>query len=388
MKRITIIGTGYVGISLVALLAQRNKIVAFDINKERIDLINNNESTVKDNDVQGYLKKYSENIKATCDLDHAFDNLDLLIIATPTDYDENKKYFDTSSVENVLEEALKRDYKGPIIIKSTIPVGFTSKMNSMYQNNIMFSPEFLREGNALEDNLYPSRIILSSDCEDAVMASSLLNDATINKNTPILFMSPEEAESVKLFANSFLAMRVSFFNELDSYAIFNNLNSKNIINGICLDNRIGNFYNNPSFGYGGYCLPKDTKQLHANFKKVPQSLISSIIESNTLRKDFITNEIVKLNPKIVGIYRLSMKEGSDNFRYSAILDVMNNLKSKGIEIFIYEPIVKSKNFNSIPVMTDLNNFKTSCDLIICNRLSESLKDVKDKIFTRDIFNTD
>ncbi len=388
MKRITIIGSGYVGISMATLLAQKNKVTAFDVDIERVNLINDKKSTVKDDLIETYLEKYSENIQATSDPDIAFKNPDLIIIATPTNYDEDKKHFDTSSIEVVIEQAVKRDYLGPILIKSTIPVGYTRKLNSMYKNNIMFSPEFLREGNALEDNLYPSRIIISSDCEDAKVITSLLNDATVNKDTSVLFMSPEEAESVKLFANSFLAMRVSYFNELDSYAMSNNLNTKNIIDGVSLDKRIGAYYNNPSFGYGGYCLPKDTKQLESNFGEVPQSLISSIVESNKLRKDFITKEIIKLKPKAVGIYRLSMKEGSDNYRHSAIIDIMHSLNSEGIEIFIYEPIIMTKHFNSILVISDLNDFKARCDLIICNRSSELLHDVKDKIFTRDVFNSD
>ena len=388
MKRITIIGSGYVGISMATLLAQKNKVTAFDVDIERVNLINDKKSTVKDDLIETYLEKYSENIQATSDPDIAFKNPDLIIIATPTNYDEDKKHFDTSSIEVVIEQAVKRDYLGPILIKSTIPVGYTRKLNSMYKNNIMFSPEFLREGNALEDNLYPSRIIISSDCEDAKVITSLLNDATVNKDTSVLFMSPEEAESVKLFANSFLAMRVSYFNELDSYAMSNNLNTQNIIDGVSLDKRIGAYYNNPSFGYGGYCLPKDTKQLESNFGEVPQSLISSIVESNKLRKDFITKEIIKLKPKAVGIYRLSMKEGSDNYRHSAIIDIMHSLNSEGIEIFIYEPIIMTKHFNSILVISDLNDFKARCDLIICNRSSELLHDVKDKIFTRDVFNSD
>lgn len=388
MKRITIVGTGYVGISMLALLSQNNKVLAFDIDNEKVDNINNNKSSINDKLIDSFIKKFSSNIKATSDPDKAFCDTDLIIIATPTDFDEEKKYFNTKSIEIVIDQAVKRNFVGPIVIKSTVPVGFTRRLNALYDNNILFSPEFLREGNSLQDNLHPSRIIISSECDDAKMVANLLQDATVNKNAPILFMNHEEAESVKLFANSYLAMRVSYFNELDTYAMTNNLNSKNIIDGICLDKRIGDFYNNPSFGYGGYCLPKDTKQLYEDFNEIPQSLIKSIVKSNEIRKNFITEEILKLNPKVVGVYRLSMKEGSDNFRHSAIIDIMNSLNSEGIEIFIYEPIITTKHFNSILVISDLNDFKARCDLIICNRSSELLHDVKDKIFTRDVFNTD
>ncbi len=386
MKRITIVGTGYVGISMLALLSQNNKVLAFDIDNERVDIINNNKSSINDKLIDSFIKKFSNNIKATSDPDEAFYDTDLIIIATPTDFDEEKKYFNTKSIEIVIDQAVKRNFVGPIVIKSTVPVGFTRRINALYDNKILFSPEFLREGNSLQDNLHPSRIIISSECDDAKMVANLLQDATVNKNAPILFMNYEEAESVKLFANSYLAMRVSYFNELDTYAMTNNLNSKNIIDGICLDKRIGDFYNNPSFGYGGYCLPKDTKQLYEDFNEIPQSLIKSIVKSNEIRKNFITEEILKLNPKVVGVYRLSMKEGSDNFRHSAIIDIMNDLKLNGIMIYIYEPMITTSNFNSIPVLPDLDEFKAKCSLIICNRNSDSLLDVKEKVFSRDIFN--
>lgn len=386
MKRITIVGTGYVGISMLALLSQNNKVLAFDIDNDRVDIINNNKSSINDKLIDSFIKKFSSNIKATSDPDEAFYDTELIIIATPTDFDEEKKYFNTKSIEIVIDQAIKRNFLGPIVIKSTVPVGFTRRLNALYDNNILFSPEFLREGNSLHDNLHPSRIIISSECDDAKMVANLLQDATVNKNAPILFMNHEEAESVKLFANSYLAMRVSYFNELDTYAMTNNLNSKNIIDGICLDKRIGDFYNNPSFGYGGYCLPKDTKQLCEDFNEIPQSLIKSIVKSNEIRKNFITEEILKLNPKVVGIYRLSMKEGSDNFRHSAIIDIMNDLKLNGIMIYIYEPMITALNFNSIQVLSDLDEFKAKCSLIICNRNSDSLLDVKEKVFSRDIFN--
>jgi UDPglucose 6-dehydrogenase len=386
MNKITIVGSGYVGMSLAALLCQNNQVIAFDINKERVNLINNNKSTIADNDIEDFLIQNTDNISATCDASVAFKEPDYVFIATPTNYDEHLKFFDTSSVEKVIKQSVENGYKGPVIIKSTVPIGFTKKINQYFENNIIFSPEFLREGSALKDNLYPSRIIIGSECGDAHLIAKLLTEASAVSEVSVLFMKSSEAEAVKLFANTYLAMRVSFFNEIDSFALVNNLDCESIINGVSLDHRVGNFYNNPSFGYGGYCLPKDTKQLLSNFEDVPQNLISSIVESNKTRKIFIADEIIKLKPKVVGVYKLSMKHGSDNYRFSSVLDVINNLSSRGVEVLIYEPAISNDNLDAIPLLNDLSEFKARCDVIICNRVSSSLDDVKDKIFSRDIFN--
>ena len=386
MKKITIVGAGYVGMSLCALLCQKNHVIAYDIVKEKVDLINNNKSTVKDKDIEDYLKKNSTNILATNDAAVAFRDPDYIIIATPTNYDEDSKFFDTTSIINVIQEAVAYGYKGPILIKSTVPIGFTKEINKDFENNIIFSPEFLREGKALKDNLYPSRIIIGSKCEDAQVLASLMKEASMIHDVPLLFMNSTDAEAVKLFANTYLAMRVSYFNELDSFAMTNGLDAESIINGVSLDPRIGDFYNNPSFGYGGYCLPKDTKQLLSSFKKVPQNLISSIVKSNVTRKKFIADEIIKLKPDVVGIFRLSMKHESDNYRFSSVLDIMKDLESRGVEILIFEPQLHQQDLDSFSMVDDIDDFKKKCDLIVCNRVSTCLFDVKEKIFSRDIFN--
>lgn len=387
INKITIFGAGYVGMSLAALLSQSNKVNVCDINSTRVKLINNLKSTIDDKKIDSFLKEYSDNIFATTDLNIAIKNTDLILIATSTNYNEDSNYFDTSSVEHIIKNVVDASYSGPIVIKSTVPIGFTKKINSLYKNNVIFSPEFLREGSALEDNLKPSRIIMGSKCDDALEIAKLFNQATTSKKTPVLYMSSKEAEAVKLFSNTYLAMRVAYFNELDSYALKHDLDTKNIIDGVSLDKRIGNFYNNPSFGFGGYCLPKDSKQLLANFVNTPQSIISSVIKSNDLRKNFIANEIIKLKPKTVGIFKLSMKEGSDNYRFSAVLDIIDFLTKKNINVIIYEPLIKDFENKSVKIIQDLNDFKNKSDLIICNRLSKLLKDVETKIFSRDIFNT-
>lgn len=386
MKKITIVGAGYVGMSLCALLCQKNHVIAYDIVKEKVDLINNNKSTVKDKDIEDYLKKNSTNILATNDAAVAFRDPDYIIIATPTNYDEDSKFFDTTSIINVIQEAVTYGYKGPILIKSTVPIGFTKEINKDFENNIIFSPEFLREGKALKDNLYPSRIIIGSKCEDAQVLANLMKEASMIHDVPLLFMNSTDAEAVKLFANAYLAMRVSYFNELDSFAMINGLDAESIINGVSLDPRIGDFYNNPSFGYGGYCLPKDTKQLLSSFKKVPQNLISSIVKSNVTRKKFIADEIIKLKPDVVGIFRLSMKHESDNYRFSSVLDIMKDLESRGVQILIFEPQLHQQDLDSFSMVDDIDDFKKRCDLIVCNRVSTCLVDVKEKIFSRDIFN--
>lgn len=372
--------------SLAALLSQNNKVNVCDINEARVKLINNQKSTVDDKKIDSFLKKYSNNICATSNINAAIKNTDLIVIATPTNYNEDTNYFDTTSVERIIRNVVDASYNGPLLIKSTVPIGFTKKINFIHKNNVIFSPEFLREGSALDDNLNPSRIIMGSKCNDAIEIAKLFNNATISKKTPILYMSSKEAEAVKLFSNTYLAMRVAYFNELDSYALKHHLDTKDIIDGVSLDKRIGNFYNNPSFGFGGYCLPKDSKQLLANFENIPQSIISSVVKSNDLRKNFIANEIIKLKPKTVGIFKLSMKEGSDNYRFSAVLDIIDILIKEKIEVIIYEPMIKDFENKSVKIIQNLNEFKNKSDLIVCNRLSKLLKDVEMKIFSRDIFN--
>ena len=386
-QKIVIVGSGYVGMSLAVLMAQRNNVTVLEIDEDRIQKINNKISTIKDIEIDFYLKNKQLSITATSNKNDAYINADFVVVATPTNYDEKINNFDTSSVDAVVQDALKFNEDALIVIKSTIPLGHTEFLNKKNKTSqIIFSPEFLREGSALKDNLYPSRIVIGGDSPQCKLFANLLLEASNNKNTNMLFISSSEAEAVKLFSNSYLAMRVAFFNELDNYALKNNLCTKNIIESICLDSRIGTGYNNPSFGYGGYCLPKDTKQLEASYKDVPQRLVSAIVESNLVRKDFITNEILKLNPKSVGIYRLIMKEGSDNFRYSSIQDIMKNLKDAGVDINIYEPILLEREYNSFRVESDLNIFKDLSDVIIANRSDDLLKDVEKKVFTRDIFN--
>lgn len=388
--KIAVAGTGYVGLSLATLLSQNNEVYALDVIKEKVEMINNRISPIKDEYIEKYFKEKKLNLKATLDYKEAFKDSKFVIISTPTNYDEEKNFFDTSSVEDIIKKVISmNDDNIVMVVKSTIPVGFINKMKEKYNiDNIMFSPEFLREGKALYDNLYPSRIIVGEKSKRAEEFASLLKNACLKEDVTIKYMNSTEAEAVKLFANTYLALRVAYFNELDTYAELKGLNTKDIIDGVCLDPRIGNHYNNPSFGYGGYCLPKDSKQLKANYKDVPENLISAIVESNKTRKDHIASEIIKKNPKIVGIYRLTMKSDSDNFRASAIQGVMKRIKAKGIEVVVYEPTLKEDNFFNSRVIRDLDEFKNISDVIVVNRNDNILDDVKDKIYTRDLFSRD
>lgn len=387
--KITIVGSGYVGMSLAVLLAKNNDVIVLDIDSFRVEQINKGLSTVVDNEIEKTLKDTKLSLVATTDKSEAYSDADYIVIATPTDYDTETNYFDTSSVETVIADALEYNNKALIIIKSTVPVGFTAQMkNKFVTERIVFSPEFLREGCALYDNLYPSRVIIGGECPDGKFFAKLLCDAALKTDIETLYMRPTEAEAVKLFSNTYLAMRVSFFNELDSYALAHNLDTKSIIEGVSLDNRIGQQYNNPSFGYGGYCLPKDTKQLLANYEHVPQNLIQAIVTSNTTRKDFIADRILAQSPKTVGIYRLAMKKGSDNFRSSAVQGIMKRIKAKGIEVIIYDPLLEADKFFNSEVVVDLVDFKSRSEIIIANRRFDELSDVSHKIFTRDIFGID
>jgi UDPglucose 6-dehydrogenase len=387
--KIAVAGLGYVGLSMAVLISQKHDVIGFDIDKNRLDLIKKNQSPIIDKEIQLYLSSKPLRLSLINTIDNSFKDIDYLIVATPTNYDTQLNYFDTTSIETVLTQFLKVNQKAFVVIKSTIPVGYTVEIRKKFNyEKIIFSPEFLREGKALYDNLYPSRIIVGSSVPEAKYFGSLLKEASLKLDTPILYVNSTEAEAIKLFSNTYLAMRIAFFNELDTYAESRNLDTKQIIEGVSLDSRVGNFYNNPSFGYGGYCLPKDTKQLLSNFRDVPQNMITAIVDSNRTRKDHIAEMIIKRNPKVVGVYRLVMKNNSDNFRFSAIQGVIKRIKAKGIKVIIFEPALNEKEFFGSKIYNNLKDFKDNSQLIICNRMYQELEDVKNKVYTRDLFGKD
>lgn len=388
-RNVAVVGLGYVGLSNAVLLAQHNNVTAVDIDPERVAMVNAGDSPIEDMELTDYLATKNLVLTATTNLDSALTDAEFVVIATPTNYDAVENYFDTSSVEGVIGRVINANSEALVVIKSTVPVGFVRRLRQeLGTNRVVFSPEFLREGRALYDNLHPSRIIVGSLSDRARDFANLLLEGSATKEAPVLFTDPDEAEAIKLFANTYLAMRVAFFNELDSYAMSDGMDTRQIIEGVGLDPRIGTHYNNPSFGYGGYCLPKDTKQLLANYEEVPQNLIRSIVDSNRTRKDFLSDQIVARNPKVVGIYRLVMKAGSDNYRHSSIQGIMKRIKAKGIEVIVYEPVVQDESFFGSRVIHDLDAFKAEADLIVCNRLTDEIAGVKDKLFTRDLFGAD